>query len=71
MRVWPKVHRFRQDVLLCHASEIQSTGYGEISNVSVRATKGSLKEKLLLLLYVKYKLYPSRVSPAKVLPSKG
>lgn len=70
MRVWPKVQRFRQDALLCHANEIQSTGYGENSNLSVRATKGSLKEKLLLL-YVKYKLYPSRASPAKLLPSRG
>lgn len=55
MRVWPEVHRFSQDVLLCHADEVQSTGYGEISNLSVRATKGSLKEKLLLL-HVKYRL---------------
>lgn len=43
MRVWPKVHRFRQDVLYCNANEIQSTGYRGDFNLSVRATKGSLK----------------------------
>lgn len=43
VRVWPKVHRFRQDVLFCNANEIQSTGYGGDSNLSVRATKGSLE----------------------------
>lgn len=67
--VWPQVHRFRQDVLLCHANETQTTGCGETSNLSkgyprVTGRKAAASE-------CEVGVYPFRVSSAKLFLPRG
>lgn len=66
---WPQVHRFRQDVLLCHASEAQSTGYGEISSLSKGYQRVTGRKGASSMYEVQ--VNPFRVSPAKLFLQRG
>lgn len=68
---WPQVHGFRQDVLLCHANETQSTGYGdtEISSLSEGYQRVTGRKAASSVCEVQ--VCPFRVSPAEFFLQRG